>query len=145
MSAQIDEVKVWYDKDLDTMHVRWSDGEGYYATTADDRVLERVDDSGKSLGFMIEGVSSVNRDQPARVTLGVNATDDVKNVTVEEAARRLGLSVRRVRRLCAEGRVEGATRLGRDWIIPTPVQVSPGSRGPKGAARLAGEKVASGR
>jgi len=38
-------------------------------------------------------------------------------MTVEEAATRLGVSVRRVRQLCQSGRL-GARLHGRDWAIP---------------------------
>ncbi|MBO5305556.1 MAG: hypothetical protein J6B12_02215 [Clostridia bacterium] len=37
---------------------------------------------------------------------------------IDEAARNWGLSKRFVQILCAEGRIEGATRLGRAWMIP---------------------------
>jgi len=36
--------------------------------------------------------------------------------SVEEAAGKLGISVRRVRRLLEEGRLEGK-KLGRDWAV----------------------------
>ena len=39
-------------------------------------------------------------------------------ITAGEAARRWGVSERRVQHLCAEGRVPGAERFGRAWRIP---------------------------
>ena len=39
-------------------------------------------------------------------------------IGIEETAARWGLSKRFVQILCAEGRIEGATRLGRAWMIP---------------------------
>ena len=39
-------------------------------------------------------------------------------INIEEAAARWGLSKRFVQLLSAEGRIEGATRLGRAWMIP---------------------------
>ena len=39
-------------------------------------------------------------------------------ITAAEAARRWGVSERRVQRLCAEGRVPGAEHFGRAWRIP---------------------------
>lgn len=36
--------------------------------------------------------------------------------SVEEAAKKLGLSARRVRKLLAEGRIKGK-KLGHDWIV----------------------------
>ena len=37
---------------------------------------------------------------------------------IDEAAKKWGLGVRRVQILCAEGKVEGAVRFGRSWMIP---------------------------
>jgi hypothetical protein len=52
-----------------------------------------------------------------------------------EAARLRGISSQRMRFLCAEGRVRGAVKMGRQWLIPTPVTVSEVRRGrpPMGA------------
>ena len=60
--------------------------------------------------------------------------DDVADVTVREAAVRLGASERRVRRLALDGRLRGAVKAGAGWLIPTPVRVVPGRRGPVGVA-----------
>jgi hypothetical protein len=57
------------------------------------------------------------------------------NITTAQAAEELGVTRGRVIQLCNQGRVEGAERIGRDWIIPTPVKVSPGTRGPRGIAQ----------
>ena len=46
----------------------------------------------------------------------------------------LGVSERRVRQLARNGRVRGAAKFGQEWLIPTPVEVIPGSRGPFGIA-----------
>ncbi|MGH8519848.1 MAG: helix-turn-helix domain-containing protein [Gammaproteobacteria bacterium] len=46
-------------------------------------------------------------------------------ITVGEAARRLGVSVAWIRRLCAEGRIKGASKIGRDWVIPAGAAVAP--------------------
>lgn len=37
--------------------------------------------------------------------------------TTTQAADWLGLTDRRVRQLCASGSIEGAQRVGRDWIV----------------------------
>jgi len=37
---------------------------------------------------------------------------------VNEAAKKWGISLRRVQLLCAEGRIEGSARLGNAWAIP---------------------------
>ena len=60
--------------------------------------------------------------------------DDVANVTIRRAAVELGVSDRRIRQLAREGRVRGATKIGQEWLIPTPVEVIPGRRGPAGVA-----------
>ena len=39
-------------------------------------------------------------------------------ISIDEAAKKWGLSKRFVQVLCAKGRIEGATRLGRAWMIP---------------------------
>ena len=62
-------------------------------------------------------------------------------VTVAEAAEQLGVSAGRIRQLLGQGRVHGARRSGRDWLIPTPVDIQPGVRGPAGAAGLSTEAV----
>ena len=61
-------------------------------------------------------------------------TDTVDNLTVKGAAEELGVTKARVRQLAAQGRIEGAHKIGRDWIIPRPVEVRPGTRGPAGVA-----------
>jgi|GEM_PF-2524051 excisionase family DNA binding protein len=137
-------ITAWYDEENDTIHFRWRDGTGYYTVTGDDRVLERVsEDWSEPLGFMIEGVHSLTRDDKAEFELGVTATGEVKNLSVEMAAERLGVTPRYIRRLCQDGRVRGAKRLGRAWVIPTPVNVAVGSRGKTGVAgtRTSGEKA----
>jgi hypothetical protein len=42
----------------------------------------------------------------------------VKLVTITAAAEALGVSPVRMRQLCQDGRVDGAEKLGRDWLIP---------------------------
>ena len=39
-------------------------------------------------------------------------------ITVKQAAEKWGISDRRVRILCAEGKILGVTREGRSWMIP---------------------------
>jgi len=43
-------------------------------------------------------------------------------MNVSDAARKWGISTRRVHTLCAEGRIEGVTRLGNVWVIPLNAQ-----------------------
>ena len=46
-------------------------------------------------------------------------------VTVTQAARETGKSVRWIRTLCVQNRVVGARKIGRAWIIPSPVRLLP--------------------
>lgn len=39
-------------------------------------------------------------------------------LSATEAAKKWGISTRRVHTLCAEGRIEGVARLGIAWAIP---------------------------
>ena len=39
-------------------------------------------------------------------------------ITPEEAGKKWGIKVRRVQELCSKGKILGATRLGRVWLIP---------------------------
>lgn len=42
----------------------------------------------------------------------------MKYITVKEASKKWGVSNRRVQILCSNGRIKGAYRFGRDWMIP---------------------------
>jgi len=46
----------------------------------------------------------------------------------KKAAESLGVSVPRVQALLRQGRIVGAQKVGRDWVIPAPVKVKAGSR-----------------
>ena len=52
-------------------------------------------------------------------------------VSGKQAASELGVSHRRIQRLCQDGRIKGALKVARDWIIPSPVKVVSGTKGPK--------------
>ena len=39
-------------------------------------------------------------------------------ITFKEAAEKWGISERRIRILCTDGRIEGATKMGPMWVIP---------------------------
>ncbi len=39
-------------------------------------------------------------------------------ISVQNAAKAWNLSERRVQKLCVEGRIRGAVRMGRMWLIP---------------------------
>ena len=128
-------VFVSYDHEGDMLEVLWAFREGYFTPTDDERVLKRLDDDGEVIGFLIHEMSTLNEPSPVEFELESEApADDVANVTVREAANRLGVSERRVRQLARDGRMRGAMKAGAEWLIPTPVEVTPGRRGPVGVA-----------
>ena len=129
-------VSVWYDDEGDMLEVLWAFREGYFTPTDDDRILKRLDDDGQVIGFLIHEMSTLKQPSPVEFELDPEApADDVANLNVKRAAERLGVSDRRVRQLAREGRIPGAVKVGQEWLIPTPVEVIPGSRGPVGVAR----------
>ena len=129
-------VSVSYDHEGDMLEVLWAFREGYFTPTDDDRILKRLDDEGEVIGFLIHEMSTLKEPGPVEFELASEApANDVANVTVREAAIRLGVSERRVRKLAQDRRVRGAIKTGAEWLIPTPVEVIPGKRGP---VRVAG-------
>ncbi len=58
------DVKVWFDREGDFLEVRFSDAIGYLRETANDAVMERVDDQGRVLGFTVMAVSKLDKDHP---------------------------------------------------------------------------------
>lgn len=128
-------VFVSYDHEGDMLEVLWALREGYFTPTGDDRILKRLDDDGQVIGFLIHEMSTLDQANPVEFELEAESpADDVANVTVKEAAVHLGVSERRVRKLARDGRLRGAIKAGAEWLIPTPVEVTPGRRGPVGAA-----------
>ena len=128
-------VLVSYDHEGDMLEVLWALREGYFTSTDDDRILKRLDDDGEVIGFLIHEMSTLDQTNPVEFELESEApAGDVANVTVREAAIRLGVSERRVRKLASDGRLLGAVKAGAEWLIPTPVEVIPGKRGPAGVA-----------
>ncbi len=47
-------------------------------------------------------------------------TEVTEYVTIREAAQRTGYTPHHFYRMVATGRVVGAVKKGRDWLIPTP-------------------------
>ena len=128
-------VSVWYDEEGDMLEVLWAFREGYFTPTDDERILKRLDDDGEVIGFLIHEMSTLKQPNPVEFELAPETpSDDVANVTVRQAAIELGISDRRVRQLARDGRLRGATKSRHEWLIPTPVEVIPGSRGPVGVA-----------
>ncbi len=48
-----------------------------------------------------------------------------------------------MRKLARDGRVLGAMKAGAEWLIPTPIEMTPGRRGPAGVASHIGEAEVS--
>lgn len=57
-------VKVWFDREGDYLEVLLSDAPGYMRPTAQDAVMERVDEAGNLLGFSVMNVSRIAADHP---------------------------------------------------------------------------------
>ena len=140
MTMTTRKVLVSYDHEGDILEVLWAVREGYFTPTDDERILKRLDDDGEVIGFLIHEMSTLTEPSPVEFELDSEGPDDdVANVTVREAAVRLGVSERRVRKLARDGRMLGAVKIGTEWLIPTPVEVTPGRRGPVGIAGRASE------
>ena len=52
-------VKVWLDAEADFLEVLFSDAPGIMRQTAEDAIMERVDEKGTLLGFTIQNVSQL--------------------------------------------------------------------------------------
>jgi len=103
----------------------------YFTPTDGERILKRLDDDGEVIGFLIHEMSTLKETASVEFELASEApADDVSNITVREAAARLGISERRVRKLASDDRLRGATKAGAEWLIPTPIDVIPGKRAP---------------
>ncbi len=126
---------LWYDPDGDMIEILWSFGEGSYSPTDDGRNLKHLDEDGNVTGFLIRDFSSFKGPSPLEFELGPERpSEDVANVTVAMAAWDLDISPQRMRRLIREGGMRGAQKVDGTWLIPTPIEVLPGKRGPVGVA-----------
>ena len=136
-------VFISYDQEGDMLEVLWALREGYFTPTNDERTLKRLDDNGQAIGFLIHDFSTLQSSDSIEIDLDSEILqDDVANLTVKEASARLGVSERRVRQLARDGRIRGAAKSGAEWLIPTPLQITPAKRGPIGVAgRLTNENL----
>jgi uncharacterized protein YuzE len=64
-----DKVKVWFDKEGDFLEVTFAERAGYMRETAHDAIMERVDESGKVIGFSILQVSHLAMGKPLEAEL----------------------------------------------------------------------------
>jgi uncharacterized protein YuzE len=61
-------LKVWYDPDGDYLEVIFDQKPGYFRETANDQVMEKVDEDGNILGFSVLRVSALKQ-KPLEVAL----------------------------------------------------------------------------
>ena len=61
-------LKIWYDRDGNYLEVIFDQRSGYFRETANDRVMEKVDERGNVLGFSVLKVSVLNT-EPLEVAL----------------------------------------------------------------------------
>jgi hypothetical protein len=64
-----EKVKVWFDPEGDFLELQFSVAPGFMRPTANDAVMERVDDQGHVLGFSVLGVSRFKKDRPLEAEL----------------------------------------------------------------------------
>jgi hypothetical protein len=64
-----DKVTLWFDPEADFLEVRFSDAPGYEKETNHDAVMERVDETGRVIGFSVLGVSRFRKDKPLQADL----------------------------------------------------------------------------
>ena len=61
-------LKIWYDREGDLLEVIFEDRPGYFRETANDQVMEKVDEAGHVIGFSVVKVSSL-QSAPLEVAL----------------------------------------------------------------------------
>ena len=49
-------------------------------------------------------------------------------ITAKQAAEEVGLSYSRIRQLLNQGKIKGAFKAPRDWVLASPVEILPGQR-----------------
>ena len=52
-------------------------------------------------------------------------------MTIKQASEKWGICTRRVQTLCTEGRIDGAERLGHQWVIPINAEKAEGCQNQK--------------
>lgn len=61
-------LRVWYDAEGDYLEVTFDQKPGYFRETANDHVMEKVDENGNVLGFSVLRVSAL-KEKPLEVAL----------------------------------------------------------------------------
>ena len=67
--AEVETVSVWYDETGDYLEVLFARKKGYFRETDNDAVMEKVDESGRVIGFSILKVRELKGESPLAVTL----------------------------------------------------------------------------
>ncbi|MFQ5676057.1 MAG: DUF2283 domain-containing protein [bacterium] len=62
-------IKIWYDEEGDYLEVLFERKAGFFRETANDAVMEKVNDKGNILGFSILKMSALRGRKPLAVTL----------------------------------------------------------------------------
>ncbi|PYJ49214.1 MAG: DUF2283 domain-containing protein [Verrucomicrobia bacterium] len=65
-------VKGWYNREADFLEVTLADRLGYMRPTANDTLMERVDERGDIIGFSILAVSRLATEKPLEAELAAN-------------------------------------------------------------------------
>ena len=68
--AEIGTVNVWYDQAGDYLEVLFGHRKGYFRVTGNDAVMEKVDESGRVIGFSILKVRELKGQTPLAITIG---------------------------------------------------------------------------
>lgn len=62
-------LRVWFDPEGKFLEIRFNDVSGFMRETANDALMKRVDESGRTVGFSILGVSRFPKEKPLEVEL----------------------------------------------------------------------------
>jgi hypothetical protein len=54
-------VRIWFDREADYLEVIFDQREGFFRSTANDQVMEKVDTDGNVLGFSVLKVSALQK------------------------------------------------------------------------------------
>ena len=125
------DLSVAYDADIDFLYIHWSKEPGVYDNTDNERVLNYYNDDGEIIGVMIQGTRKIEG-PPIEFTLDKKGAQTI--IKVKKAAEELGISESRVHTLLRQGRIKGAHKVGATWLIPSPIDLTTGTRGPTGVA-----------
>ena len=61
-------LKIWFDREADYLEVTFDQRAGFFRETANDQVMEKVDERGNVLGFSVLKVSALHK-EPLDVAL----------------------------------------------------------------------------